>query len=174
MEFVKVYKVAYLKSVTPVFITSETGAAFLAVRPGKKFTLPRGRFIIYGKYERIQKEHFNEIKTPSPEKGSRKPKIKIYLVNNPNKLSIDIKTGAVYADRKFFNSLNKIQKRFVIAHELGHYKYFDEHKADTFAALLLRKYGYNDTQIIAAINSTLSPLSQDRKQKLYNLLKTSI
>ncbi|NMD01072.1 MAG: hypothetical protein GYA62_15320 [Bacteroidales bacterium] len=116
-------------------------------------------------------ENFS-INLPANEKKEKPRKLNVVFTNNPNKLSIDIKTGTVYADKKFWNSLNEIQQRFVIAHELGHFKYYNETKADKFAAYLLLKSGYNPTQIVACINSTLSENSHARKNRIYNFLKT--
>jgi len=171
MTLLKIHNKTGFISMSPVFITSIEGTPFLYVNENKNFTLPQGRFICYGKIIASDFSHLDGKTLHRPDKRTTLNKHNVIFTNNPNKVSIDVRKGKIIVDNKFWQSLNEIQKNFVLAHELGHYRYYDEQKADRFAAHLLLMKGYNPTQIVAAANTTLSDYSQERKTALYNYLK---
>lgn len=171
MLVLKTNKKQGFTSHSPVFITLLSGEPFLFVATNKNFTLPSGVFVAYGNFTASEFSHLDGKTAPTPEKRKALKRHNVTMQINPHKLSINVGNGQIYIDKVFWAGLNEVQKYFTLGHELGHYKYFDEMKADRFAALLLLKKGFNPSQIIAAANTTLSDFSEARKTALYNFLK---
>jgi hypothetical protein len=138
---------------------------------GKIFNVPViGKVYIKGAYKRLPTKIISDvaIKYYKPEKKVPFKGIKqVIFSSNPNKCSIDVHSGTIIFDKTFFRSLNMVQLFFILSHELGHYFYYSEHKADTFARSIMLLMGFNPSQIVAGVNSTLI----DEFRKNENLLQ---
>lgn len=114
-------------------------------------------------------------KLPKPDKtGDIKP-LKYFVEDNPNKCSIDVKTGNVIIDKSIFEKDIPFLC-FVLFHENGHFFYkggtfSGEACCDIFAAKKMMERGYNPSQIYFAQEFCLSEKSIERKDFLYNWLK---
>jgi len=126
---------------------------------GKVFNVPIiGKTYIKGKYKRLPSKIITgvRLKYYKPEKNVDFKGIqRVYFTKNPNKCSIDVNSGTIIFDKDFFKQLNIVQLYFILSHELGHYFYYSEHKADAFARAVMLLLGFNPSQIIAAAGSTL-------------------
>jgi hypothetical protein len=136
------------------------------------FNLPIG--IYFTDCELIQLKEpvrYNVPKLARFEKNIKEPKkIGLFFGNNPNKCTIDIKTGNVLLDYKFRNE-TRPQIEFILNHERGHYKYFNESMCDLFSVCEMIKKGYNPSQMVFGINACLSDYSKKRKLILHNFVK---
>ena len=111
----------------------------------------------------------------------RLPKRQWDMKHNFNNFEIrygnNINKCTIFHDRKIilfddsFKSAPLYQLAFMLAHEKGHNYYMSEKFADLFALRLMLKEGYNTSQVIRAIDLTLSDKrSIDRKIFIYKLL----
>lgn len=161
-----------------LFIFDEQGRTFYYfdnVKGGKiTFNLPKGNFSTLCEVEKLSRPvKYICPALPKPDKKIIPLEMNFEIVDNPNKVSIDVKTGDVFIDPSiaemetpFFN--------FVLFHEVGHNYYNGgehEHFCDIFAAkMMLEKYGFNPSQCYLAQEFCLSENSIDRKNFLYNYL----
>lgn len=139
------------------------------------FNLPAGQWQTESELGRL-KNPLRYVCPPLPH-PNRKTSVKplYYSVEaNPNKCSIDTKTGNVVID----NSLAKKDipfLTFVLFHENAHFYYrgggMNENYCDVWAACQMLKRGYNPSQIYFAQEFCLSERSVGRKDYLYNFLK---
>lgn len=156
------------RGVTPVEIFDDTGAIFYVVKPKKGkavFNLPKGTYFLkeFTRFETKKGKLYQYPMIPLPKKDrnlKRPRKFKLKFGTNPNKATVNLLNGTIFFDQDFYNSLNRTQKEFILAHELGHYFYKggsqkNEQKCDAFACNMLLSKGYNPSQIDAAQKSTL-------------------
>lgn len=178
MKQISVDETSSFKSVSPLIeILDNRGLPFYFFKneEGKEiiFNLPSGNYFINGGSVFLNGSPLIYVCPPLP-----KPEKKIDIVEhleievaeNPNKASIDIKTGHVIIDRKFFN--NEIPfVHFILFHELGHFYYSTEYKCDLFSANKMLKLGFNPSQCFYANSICLSDRQEERKKILFNYLK---
>lgn len=156
------------RGISPVEIYDTTGEIFYIVKPKKGkavFNLPKGTYNLkeFTRFEIKKGKLFQYPMIPLPKKDrnlKRPKKFKLKFGSNPNKATVNLIEGTIFFDQDFYNSLNRTQKEFILAHELGHYFYKggsqkNEQKCDAFACNLLLTKGFNPSQIDAAQKSTL-------------------
>lgn len=140
-----------------------------------RFNLPKGNFFTENNLEKLEspvqfrlpvlpRKNFNPVSLPE---------FKVMFTENPNKCSVNVKTGQVFFDNSFRNYPEFILQ-FILFHEAGHLFYRGEgHKSerncDLFAAYHLLKRGMNPSQIRLAQGVTLK--DEYRKQHLLNHLQ---
>lgn len=156
------------RGIEPVEIFDDTGSIFYIVKPKKGkavFNLPKGTYYLkdFTKFQIKKGKLYQYPMIPLPKKDrnlKRPKKFKLTFGENPNKATVNLIDGTIFFDRNFYDSLNRTQKEFILAHELGHYFYKggsqkNEQKCDAFAANMLLSKGFNPSQIDAAQKSTL-------------------
>lgn len=98
------------------------------------------------------------------------------LSNSPARIYTD--TGIIVLNPKFF-SYPIEQKLFILLHEVGHFYYKTEWKADQYAAHHYLKIGLNPSQAFKSLagilhetrkDGTPNEINIDRIQRIYNLL----
>lgn len=111
---------------------------------------------------------------PKPERNFPDPSgFKFTFEDNPNKCTIIWEDKLIVFDKSF---LDKPQPEifFVLYHEYGHEYYSTEKYADLFATNMMKKRGYNPSQICYAHINSLSGNQIERKeyitQKILNTL----
>jgi len=167
-------RILRLKALQPLVIKDKDKKTIYLAPRGKVFNVPViDKIYIKGKYKRLPAKIITgvQLKYYKPEKKVRFKGIRRVLFrNNPNKCSIDVNSGTLIFDKNFFKQLNIVQLYFILSHELGHYFYYSEHKADAFARFVMLMLGFNPSQIVAAASSTL--IDKFRKnENLAQLLK---
>ena len=112
-----------------------------------------------------------------PDKNIPIRKLRFETKRNPNKCSIDVRTGSVIIDYEIDEKEYPF-KAFILYHECGHFLYKggpwqQERKCDAFAAYHMLKDGFNFSQITYAQELCLgdSESSENRKNYLYDWLK---
>ena len=145
------------------------------IREGKgRFNLPKGEYDIKcDEVKRLRKPV--RMKLPRLAKRDRfdiplPESITVEYVDNPNKMSIFLRDGEIFADPHFLDYPSYV-RTFVFFHEIGHYFYYGEHNCDLFSARKMLERGYNQSQIRIAQNLTLSGRSQNRCNFLQKELK---
>lgn len=135
----------------------QNGSIFYVAKKNRKFNLPIGKYSSEFNLTFCKPLNFKKyLKIIPHEKNIKFLGIKeIQTTYNPNKCSIYVETGKIIRDKDFFKQLNKIQKDFIMLHEIGHYYYFTEKYCDNFSRCILLLNGYNPSQISAAAKSTL-------------------
>jgi len=90
--------------------------------------------------------------------------LKNYTINNypikvdsseTNKACIYKIRGLIFVNKKFFKSLNNVEKYVVINHELGHQVFDSEADCDAYAVVKGIGYGYSPYMLFKALKSTL-------------------
>lgn len=156
-----------------VCIFDEQGKLFF--RPFTRFfNMPKGNYTINSDFNFCEPVKYKKIVMPKRERNIKYPKqFKVIQRPNKNKCSIYYELGIIVFDPVFFQSLNKFQHYFVLAHEIGHYFYKTEKFCDLFSAKKMIQNGFNATQILASCDITLnnSEPSQERKKFLLKHLK---
>jgi len=123
------------------------------------FNLPAGMYDIQGSNVKmlskpteykIKSQRVHESTHELPKRGE----LRIEFGDNPNKASIWVKKHFILIDNQYRNA-PQVVKDYLIAHEIGHYRYKTERFADEFAQQVLLDKGYNMTQIVQAAASTL-------------------
>lgn len=68
-------------------------------------------------------------------------------------------------DKRFLKSINEIQRKFVLFHELGHnFVKYNEYKADIFAMNVLLSLGFDPKMIIWQVKRTLKDTDFNNKR----------
>lgn len=134
------------------------------------FNLLKGIYTTDNAVARVKPLVYLPPKLPRPERRTKAPKkLTIFVGENPNKCSINRHNGKILIDdRLTFMPLPFIH--FILFHELGHYFYKTEYKADIYAAAKMLKIGYNPTQVMYAQYLMLSDHQRARKRILINFL----
>lgn len=169
------------QKITPISIWDENKKPFyINVREGKyKFNLPKGNYYLtFGELQPLKEfSPIREFTLPKKERNLKIPKsgLKFFVEKTPFVAHIYKNSGRVYLDPSLKN-LPKYSRAFIILHEIGHYLYANEFKADLFAAHRMLKKGYNPSQIYkgfdALIKDRETPLNINRLKLLYHYLKT--
>lgn len=135
------------------------------------FNLPIGIYETENAVSRVKPLVYYPPKLPQPERRTIPPKkLTIFVGENPNKCSINRHNGKILIDdRLTFMPLPFIH--FILFHELGHYFYKSEYKADIYAAAEMLNIGYNPTQVMYAQYLMLSDHQRRRKAILLKFLK---
>jgi hypothetical protein len=123
------------------------------------FNLPAGTYFISGENIKVlQKPLEFKINAKRVQESThelpKRGELQIKFADNPNKASIWVKQHKIVIDNSYRNAPQVI-KDYLIAHEIGHYRYKTERFADEFAQQVLLDKGYNMTQIVQAAASTL-------------------
>lgn len=133
-----------------------------------KFNLPKGKYFSNNNLKNIDPVVFKKINLPKKEKNKKIPdSVNILVGKNQNKASIFVDLNGIILD-KAESKKPKVLVNFILAHELGHYFYYQEKLADQFAYNLLLDYGMNPSQILTANFLTLSNKTESliRKRQL--------
>ena len=154
-----------------IFVYDRAGNLFYKAPALHCFNVPAGIYFIAGNYKTVPfRLPSTQLKFPAPEIKTEFNGIAgISIVNNPNKCSIDLKTGRIFIDYSFFQQINTIELLYVLLHEIGHYFYKTESKCDLFASNILSYLGYNPSQIFYASKNTL--FDNSRIQNNFNSLR---
>ena len=113
------------------------------------------------------------ITLPTPDRNNQFTLIKQVLIDatssSPAKISIN--KDLIILSPKFYGYTQEV-KLFIILHEIGHYQYIEEWKADRFAAYHFLKMGCNPSQAFESLAGVLhdSASNDERIQKIYNQL----
>ena len=136
------------------------------------FNLPKGTFDSVGNVDRLERRIvYNIPELHKPEKFVKMKPLKIHIEDNPNKASIDIRTGNVFFDEELNSKLYVPNKVFVLGHELGHNFYKNECKCDLFSAKKMLENGFNPSQCFHSSSVCLGKRNEERKKELLNFLK---
>jgi hypothetical protein len=145
------------------------------------FNLPEGEYTTNNNLQKVTEPRKFKIKIlPSPNRPKKLPKeFKIFFTENPNKCSVDNVNHIIYFDNSFKDAPQFVMD-YIKLHELGHYFYsgqgqLSEKNCDQFAYNEMIKLGYNPSQVVAAINYSLSDRKEavKRKNNLYTQAKKS-
>lgn len=146
-------------------------------KTGFLFNLPVGIYYTASRTEKRPKpKEFKIPALPTPEKkGAKLPKaIKIKIGENPHKASIWTRDNFILFDSGLFKIHSKPRIVYIFLHEIGHYFYRTEWKADLFAAVQMLKKGYNPSQIFDASRNSLSKKNYQRIVKTFENLKQNV
>jgi len=155
-------------------IVDEFGKIFYQHKPDDGFfNLPKGIcFTNSTIFRTIKPISYKLPKLPEPDRrGTTTPTISIEP--NPNTASIYLDSGKIVIDAEKWKSFGRLQREYILLHEIGHFQYDSEKNADTFAMVEMLKIGYNPSQIFTAIATTLR-LNDDnlkRCKHIFNLSK---
>lgn len=144
----------------------------LVALPIDTFNLPEGiYFLKEGKIARLNEPvHYNLSVLPKPERKYKPPlDFKILFANNPNKATINWMEKSIVFDNSF-KLKPRYQLAFVLYHEYGHHLYNTEKYADLFASNLMKKMGYNPSQIGFGMVNSLSSVNVNRKKYIVDKL----
>lgn len=166
---------------------SSSGGVVMVTRGGKlfyqvkrespfKFNLPKGQYEIKGNVKmlsrpidyKIKANRIKESDHPLPKRGQ----LVIEYGDNPNKASIWVNKHRILIDNQYRNA-PEVVKAYLIAHEIGHYRYKSEQYADEFAQQILLDKGYPMTLIVQAAASTLYN-GHERHTYCYENMKNAI
>ena len=175
-------KITGFKCSEPVIVIQDAKGIFYHMEnPTEKeilFNLPSGIFSTENKVEKLPRPlTYICAPLPKPDKNHIPVEMEFIICDNPNKCSIDIKTGKVFIDYSLAERETPFLN-FVLFHEVGHNYYkggIHEHYCDFFAAkMMLEKYGFNPSQVYFAQEFCLSERSIDRKDLLFNYLQKTV
>lgn len=160
-------KTGLFSKAAKVVILDENNEIFYSYNPkGGLFNLPKG--IYYTENELLQVRPLN-YKIPTLPLLPKRTKLNIsdftvILTNNPHKASIYLEMGEIRIDKNFWQRINKVQREYVLSHELGHLFYVSEKQADLYAAKKMLEVGYNPSQIAFAVLNTFTPTKENLKR----------
>jgi hypothetical protein len=123
------------------------------------FNLPAGQYNITGDNVKVLQRPLEfkikaQRKQESYHELPKRGELRIEFGDNPNKASIWVKQHKILIDDKY-RTAPQVVKEYLIAHEIGHYRYKTERFADEFAQQVLLDKGFNMSQIVQAAASTL-------------------
>lgn len=135
------------------------------------FNLPKGIYYTKNRIDELPKPLTYVLpRLPLAERRAKQPNsLTVYIGENPNKCSIKRSTGEIFID----DGLRVLPipfLHFILFHELGHYFYKTEWKADLYAVKKMIDCGYNPTQCLYAHYLCLSERQGFRKRKVFNYL----
>jgi len=143
---------------------------FYDYTPKGIFNCPKGTYYTRSKLK-VVKAKVKKIVLPKRERIFAIPKdVAIKSTKTKHKCVIHKASNTIYYDRTFFKDLTPTEKYFIFCHEIGHYLYTTEHKADLYAANCLLKSGYNESQIAKLPFKTLGDNQTERKIKMLNAM----
>ena len=150
---------------------------FFDSKPGFIFNLPAGIYWTVSEIEKAKRPKvFYVPSLPIPEqKNAKLPSdLKIVIGENPHKASVWTKKNVVLLDHELFEIHPKPRIVYIFLHELGHYFYKTEWKADLFAAVYMLKKGYNPSQVFDASRNSLSAKNYKRIEKTFKNLQKNV
>jgi hypothetical protein len=122
------------------------------------FNLPKGIYHIEGNVKPLKKAIEYKIKEKRKKESDhalpQRNELKIEFGDNPNKASIWVKKHYILLDNRYKDA-PQVVKDYLIAHEIGHYRFKTERYADEFAQQVLLDKGYPMSLIVQAAASTL-------------------
>ena len=161
---------------SPIVIRDMRHKIFYDTRPLRKhvtqFNLPEGSYYIEsGKFvPRGTPVKYKLVRLPRPERNKKMPlDFAIIWGKNPSKCTIDWVSRTITFDHEL-KRLSLPELFFILYHEYGHALYSTEKYADLFSSNLMKKKGYNPSQIGAAPITSLSCRQIDRKRFLVDKL----
>lgn len=161
-----------------VIVTRPDGSVFYQHKKKGPFSfnLPAGVYNIQGQNVKMLKRPIEyKIKAQRKQESDHvlpKPhELRIEFGDNPNKASIWVKKHFILIDNQYRNAPEVI-KEYLIAHEIGHYRYKTERFADEFAQQVLLDKGFNMSQIVQAAAATLFN-GHERHNYCYENLKNA-
>lgn len=164
----------------PILIRDTRGLIFYDTEPlvpkVKYFNLPAGTFFVErGSFrEAFTPRYYPLSKLPPPQRYQTDPlTFKIEFGHNPNKCSIIWDEKRILFDSSFLERPEP-EVFFILYHEYGHAFYEAEHLADLYAANMMKKKGFNPSQICYAHLDSLSPQQIDRKEFINQKLIESL
>jgi len=134
-------------------------------KPKGAFNLPKGKFYTQNKLIQVKPVNWF-IPLPKFERNEKPKNVKVIAGKHPHKCIIYRGRNLIIYDKDYFKTLKKIERLFVLAHEIGHYKYMTELYCDIYAANKLLQYGYNPSQIARCPFYALSGRNNKRKLEL--------
>jgi len=169
-----IHKKTGFKNITPespVVIRDFRGIMFYStegLRPVKGFNLPPGNYFLdSGNIKPLRKPiHYKLARLPLPERNLKPPfNFMVIFSENPNKCSIIWDEKTIIFDTKLkAKSLPELD--FILFHEFSHCRYSTEKYADLQATNLMKKRGYNPSQIGLAPLTSLSEMQLPRKNNI--------
>lgn len=135
------------------------------------FNLPEGTYYTKANITILPKPNPSPVlKLPRRERHKKPPKnITVQFGHNPSKATIYHKQNRILFDTQFLRKPLYVVW-FIYYHELGHKLYKSEHKADLFAAKMMFRDGFNETQIMQAPFNSLSSKQNFRKHLILKTL----
>jgi len=160
-KFDVLQKCGFVANCAKVLILDENKKEFYNYSPkNRMFNLPKGSYFLDNsvKIKETKPLVFKLPYLPKPQKRTKlEPKdFIIKMVQNPNKASIFLHEGRIEIDSNFWANLSRVQKEYVLNHELGHLYFEDEKRADLYAMEQMLKIGYNPSQIANVVLKTFS------------------
>jgi hypothetical protein len=143
-----------------VMVTRPDGSVFYQHKKKTPFyfNLPPGLYNIQGEIKILKKPIEYKIQAKRKQESTHvlpKPgELKIEFGDNPNKASIWVKKHYILLDNQY-RKAPEVVKEYLIAHEIGHYRYKTERFADEFAQQVLLDKGFPMSLIVQAAASTL-------------------
>ncbi len=138
----------------------------------RHFNLPKGTYTTENNIKKapIKKQHINKLPKKEAHRNNAK-KFQLIFAPNPNKATVNFTKKIIILDNKYkHGSFTNIV--FILAHEFGHRYYTTEKYADLYAQNYMLKMGFNNSQIMEAIENILTMESSDyRKNYIYKKLK---
>ena len=182
MVLINEYKSGFTCSDPLILILDSNGKEFYKKENTSKkgyihFNLPAGKYHTQNNLHRVSFRKYDLPAIPKPNHKKETKPFKIVFDENPNKCSINTKTGLVIFDNSFKDQ-PKYVIDFILWHEYAHYFYSgegqkSEKNCDTYAQRQMLRQGYNPSQISIAIATTLSDntLAMHRKNNIHNFNK---
>jgi hypothetical protein len=171
-------KTGFSSSGGAVMVTHAGGKLFYQVKRESPFTfnLPKGQYKIEGNVKMLSKPIEYKIKANRIKESDhalpKRGELKIEFGDNPNKASIWVKKHRILIDNRYKDA-PEVVKSYLIAHEIGHYRYKTERYADEFAQQVLLDKGYPMTLIVQAAASTLYN-GHERHTYCYENMKNAV
>lgn len=144
-----------------VLVTRPNGSVFYEHKKKAPFTfnLPAGTYNIKAENLKVLRNPIEykinaKRKQESTHELPKRGELKIEFGDNPNKASIWVKKHYILLDNQYKNA-PEVVKEYLIAHEIGHYRYKTERFADEFAQQVLLDKGFPMSLIVQAAASTL-------------------
>ncbi len=160
----------------PIIIRDWRGVMFYTtegITPVEQFNIPQGDYLIQaGAFNPLPNPvDYPLIQLPKRERNNypNPYKFKIVFGFNPNKCSIIWERKTILYDTKLLESPLYVID-FILFHEYSHYLYGTEKYADISSANMMKKVGYNPSQIGYAPIDSLSDMANSRKQFMVDKL----
>ena len=144
---------------------------FLSLKKGQRANLPKGKYFVNGGIEVCKPLTFVIPEFPKKEREIIPDTIEYSFNKDPNKATNRFTPlkGSINIDPFIMYDLPAFCKRFVYLHEIAHYYFTTESKCDKTAVIMMLKGGYMPSQILKAVELTLS--SKERKDLVKKILK---
>lgn len=164
-----------LNPLKPIVIRDFRGKIFYStegLKPVEKFNLPPGNYYIdTGSFRAMKNPVKYKLNKLPPAQRNLKPptNFNVTFGFNPNKCTIKWGEGLIIYDDALKEATLPVLW-FMLFHEYGHSLYSTERYADLLSANLMKKRGFNPSQIGKAPITSLSSRQLKRKKFLTNKL----